>query len=570
MIVEELVSKLGLEIDSGALGTLEKFKSAVTGGLAGMAAAGAAVASAFAAIVGSTAKAADEIGDVSDKLGVAPKALQELKFAAERAEVSFEGLQTGLKFIAKNAVEAAQGNEELAKAFAGVGLRDAAGKIRPANELLTALADKFVTLPDDATRTNMAIKLFGRAGADLVPLLKKGSAGIAELSAKANELGVVMSDDVISAGGEFDDAMKDVRDSVTGLRNTLGGPFIKLFASGLKSISKFFVQMRPQIQAFSKAIMDVGERFAGMGKLVLRLAEGVSKALDGSFIGKLLKGVDVLALLEAAIIGLGVVFALVALKTVIAWVAAFAPFILLATLIGLIVDELYNFIEGNDTLLGRVIKWAEAFDPNGNPVLEFFKSAIALLFDLTDPAKWERFVGMWMSINTLLGDITIKAFEYVGAKIAELLGSGIQAVFDKFPLLKRLVASQVDGIGAVANALGVGDAFGAAKETVTGALGLGGGPKQSDLVAGQLGTLASKLNPFGDTDPQKLFSGGASGPDAAGAIASTPASNADNRSVKQTNQITINATQMNPEELSSHVGRVLQSQHQEALASLPR
>lgn len=464
----------------------------------------------------------------------------------------------GLKMLAKNAFEAADGNEKLGAAFSGVALRDAAGKLRPTNELLTDLADKFVAMPDDTTRTANAMKLFGKSGGDLVPLLKKGSAGIAELSARANELGVVMSDDVINAGGQFDDAMKDVRDSLTGLRNELGGPFIKIFAEGLKGITSFFIRMRPYIARLVKGLMDVGQRFAGMGRLIMSVIEKVAGMFEGTFLSKLMDGLDIMSLLEAAIIGLGVVMALAAAQAIIAWVAAFAPMILLATLIGLIVDELYNFIEGNDTLLGRVIKWAEAFNPNGNPVLEFFKSAIALLFDLTDPAKWGRFVSMWMSLNTLLGEITVKAFEYVGAKIAELIGSGIKAVFDKFPFLKKLVDMNVQSMGTVASALGFGKEFNDATNRASANLGFGNGPKQSEILAGQLGGLTDKLNPF---------SGGASGPDAAGAIASVPAGSANNRSVVQTNQITINATQMDPEKLASHINEQIQSHNQEAFAS---
>jgi hypothetical protein len=284
----------------------------------------------------------------------------------------------------------------------------------------------------------------------------------------------------------------------------------------------------------------------------------ISDALDGSFVGKLLKAVDVIAILKAAVIGFGVVAVLAAVQAAAAWLAAAAPFILLAVLIGLVVDELYNFIEGNETVLGNVIKWANAFDPNGHPVLEFFKSAIALLFNFTNPARWEQFIAMWRTLNVILGEITIKAFEYVGARIAELIGAGIQAVFDRFPLLAQLLGANASVLSGAANMLGFGGAFDAAGSTAADALGFGSGPKPSEVLAGQLGSLVTGLNPF---------SGGAAGPDAAGAITSTPAGASDSRSVRQTNNITINATQMNPEELASHIDTRLQSHHQEALAS---
>lgn len=539
MIVEELVSKLGLEIDGGALATLEKFRGAIASGLGGIATAAAAATAALAAAVGTAAHAADQIGDVSEKLGVAPKALQELKFAAERTEVSFEGLQQGLKFLAKNAVEAADGNKELASAFGGVSLRDAQGRIRASNELLVDLADKFAALPDAASKTNLAIKIFGRAGSELVPLLQRGSAGIQELSDRAAELGVVFSDETVIAAGEFDERLKDVRDAFTGLRNALGVPFIEAFGEGLRAVSKALVAMRPLIAAIVRGIKMVASVFIALGKGIAAVGASIAETFGLSKLDGLIKFQTLMDIVSALVAGLivlaikaGVTMAAAGIQAAASWLLAAAPFIALGLLIGLLVDELYNFIEGNDTLLGQVIKWAEAFNPAGNPVLEFFKSAVALIFDLTDPAKWTRFLDNWTRVLQSISALTISAFSFLGQRIAELIAGGLLKVGEKIPFLRGILSA---GAGLVSSA---GESLG-----------------QFGAAAGQVGG--------------GLFGGGAASPEAAGALPSSP-NISNSRAVTQQNNITINGANMSLEQLASTIDDHLQSRHQEALASMPR
>jgi hypothetical protein len=57
------------------------------------------------------------------------------------------------------------------------------------------LADHFKTLPDGAEKTALAMKVLGRSGAELIPLLNAGGAAIEELGSKA----VIMTEEQIEA-----------------------------------------------------------------------------------------------------------------------------------------------------------------------------------------------------------------------------------------------------------------------------------------------------------------------------------------------------------------------------------
>jgi len=544
VIVEELVTKLGLEIDSGALSVLSNFTKAVNGGLAGLASVAGGLTAAFVGVVAVTGNAADEIGDVAERLGESAKAIQELKFAAESSEVSFDDLQGGLKFLAKNAYEAANGNKDLAKAFGGIALRDAAGKIRPATELLSDLSGVFKELPDQASRTKKAMELLGKSGGKFTGFLAKGPEYLKEQAAKAAEFGNVMSDELIRSGGEFDDSVRDTRRALEGIRNDFAGPFVQDFADGLKALSKYLVSLRPTIQRVSKAFSDFGKRAAGIARVVAGIGQAIADVFKGTLLEYVFKSADALKLLEALFIGLGVAAVIAAVQTLAAWVLTAAPFILLGVLIGLIVDELYNFIEGNDTLLGDLEKWANVIDPKDSPFLNFLKSAIALLLDLGDPKKWARVGDAFMR----LGDLAFKAFQLVGAKITEQIGAAIMAAVEKVPFLKTALTLLGKGVLTAEDATGSRFSANAADT-----FGLSGGKKQSEVLAQQLNDLVSPApRQFLDYSPVP-----------AGAAPVT-------QSVAPTYNISIDASGMDPAALTSHLDKYTAQKNAEALASLPR
>ena len=74
---------------------------------------------------------------------------------------------------------------------------------------MLAVADSFSKFRDGATKTAIAIALFGRAGADMIPVLDKGSAGIKEMEARVRELNPNLDADTLAAE-QFKDALKEL------------------------------------------------------------------------------------------------------------------------------------------------------------------------------------------------------------------------------------------------------------------------------------------------------------------------------------------------------------------------
>lgn len=70
------------------------------------------------------------------------------------------------------------------------GLKTSTGAFQQPIEIFKRLSDFFKDLPDGVEKTSLAMEFFGREGAQLIPILNKGSAAIGELQAEARRLGV--------------------------------------------------------------------------------------------------------------------------------------------------------------------------------------------------------------------------------------------------------------------------------------------------------------------------------------------------------------------------------------------
>lgn len=162
-------------------------KGAVGGFAAAIA--GSAIVGGLTAIVKKSIDAGDELFNLQAKTGVAASALIGIGNAAKLADVDVATLGKGLNKLNLNLVKAAEGNEDLARKFAalGVNVKDANGQVVPADKALQQIADRFADMPDGAQKAAAAVALFGKAGSDLIPLLNEGAASMEKFTYKVGD-----------------------------------------------------------------------------------------------------------------------------------------------------------------------------------------------------------------------------------------------------------------------------------------------------------------------------------------------------------------------------------------------
>lgn len=247
-------------------------------------------AAALAAFAKSTINAADELGKMSQKVGIAVEELSALDYAAKLSDVSTEQLQTGLAQLARQ-VDA---NHE---SFGRLGIdlekwRANGGSVR---DLIGDIADRFSRMEDGAEKTAIAQDLLGRSGANLIPLLNQGRAGLADLTEEAKRLGLVVDSETAKAAEEFNDNLTTITITVEAMTRNAISPLI----ARLADLTTQFRVAREAGMGFWEVFTSPGGTTAeDRGREIFRLRELLQKlqadrkVLEGHTLNKLLSPED--------------------------------------------------------------------------------------------------------------------------------------------------------------------------------------------------------------------------------------------------------------------------------------
>jgi hypothetical protein len=153
---------------------------------------------------------AGSLAEVAQQLGVTTKQLQVYRFAAEQVGVSQEKLEIGLSKLNVSLGAAKLGAKGPVDAFGQLSKiigKDIVAASKQGGGALPLVADGLAKITDRAVRAKIEVLLFGKAGAALDNLLSGGSAAINELSAAAEKLGIVLSDEQIKNADETADKL---------------------------------------------------------------------------------------------------------------------------------------------------------------------------------------------------------------------------------------------------------------------------------------------------------------------------------------------------------------------------
>ena len=182
----------------------------------------------FAAMIKSAIDAADQLNKLSQKIGISVEALSTLRFAAQLSDVSLETLQKGIKGLSQNIAEANTGIGDGAQVFdaLGISVRNADGSMKSTEAVLLQVADVFANLEDGAVKTALAVKLFGKSGMDMIPFLNQGAAGINQLTAEAERLGLKLTTETARSAEAFNDNLTALKASSSSLGIALARDFL--------------------------------------------------------------------------------------------------------------------------------------------------------------------------------------------------------------------------------------------------------------------------------------------------------------------------------------------------------
>lgn len=157
----------------------------------------------LAEFVNRAAQSAEALNKMSQAYGIAVGTLSTFNYAAKLSDVETEALAKGMGKLAKAADE----NSPALKRI-GVSARDSAGQLRPLDDLMLDVSDRFAAMKDGTGKTAIALDIFGKSGAQLIPLLNQGRDGLKALTDEAERLGFKLTTETAQAAEQFEDNIK--------------------------------------------------------------------------------------------------------------------------------------------------------------------------------------------------------------------------------------------------------------------------------------------------------------------------------------------------------------------------
>jgi phage-related minor tail protein len=173
--------------------------SEATRGVSTAAAGGAAAMLGMAYNAGTTA---DDLLTLSRNTGISVEELQKMQYASDIVDVSMEQMTGSLTKLVK---QMGSGN----KAFEtlGVSITDENGNMRDAVDVWYESLDALSKVENETERDQLAMDLFGRSAMEMSGIVDDGGESLRALGQEAEDMGLILSEDAVSAAGEFNDAM---------------------------------------------------------------------------------------------------------------------------------------------------------------------------------------------------------------------------------------------------------------------------------------------------------------------------------------------------------------------------
>jgi hypothetical protein len=391
---------------------------AVGGAIGGLIAGG--ITSAFSAVTSFAANLGEVGGrlvDMSDRTGVGVSALAELEHAATQSGTSLDTLEGGLTKMGVKLADAAGGSKTAVAAFDAIGVSVLELSGLSPDQQFERIADGLASIQDPGARAAAAMDIFGKSGADLLPMMKDGAKGIRDFREEAKSLGRITEEDA-RAVDELGDTFANVQTGITNaglavaasfapVLNDLGQvlvPVVNSLAGAASAVGKMVsavLAANPPLATMQSALATLGGGFDSVLTAMGPWGESVRAVLDSAGAGfsemfaiasQAFQGIvdalmagDISAAFDVMVAGLNVAWQQGLSSLGIDWVEIWAT-----------IQDTFNQASGN--IATAWIDWTSS-------LAGFWNDLVATVRDI-----WDRFTGWLQSsfvwIKKLVGAVS--------------------------------------------------------------------------------------------------------------------------------------------------------------------
>lgn len=247
----------------------------------------------IAALTNASLAYANQLSDVSNKLGLSTEKLQAYRFGALQVGVASNTLDMAMQRFIRRLGEAQQGTGELLPALEGaeISLKTQSGQMRTAEAVLGDYADAIMNAGTQQEALRLAFKAFDSEGAALVAMFRNGADGMQRMEDRARSLGIIMDEALVRKAGDAKVKLQVlgelIRTRVTVAIIENADQINKLAAAFANAIPKALAFMRSiglvdptaqeKLKALNEQITDTSSKLAklgGTGRASMRRAHG--------------------------------------------------------------------------------------------------------------------------------------------------------------------------------------------------------------------------------------------------------------------------------------------------------
>lgn len=183
--------------------------------------------------------AAEALGKLSEKTGLAVETLSAFEKAAHAVGVPLEGIQVGLGLFADKIYSAVRQGGAALQTFRDlrIGLLNLDGSLRSTEEVLGEVMDRFKAMPDGPQKAAAAMDLFGRSGRELIPVLNQGAAGLERMRHEEGNISTAAA----AAAREFNREMRELGEVLEKIFRQFTSeilPTLKVFVAHLRTTAE--------------------------------------------------------------------------------------------------------------------------------------------------------------------------------------------------------------------------------------------------------------------------------------------------------------------------------------------
>ena len=185
--------------------------------------------------IGDWADYADTMRLTAEMAGITTEEMSRIVQAADDFRVPIEVMQRSMEMALKNG-------------------------FTPTIDNLAALSDELLAIQDPATRAAKASEIFGKSYADMMPFLLAGGDAIRDATESISD-SLVVTQQAADDAKAYKDAVDELGDSWTGLKNTLGREVLPVITEVFNQIneSNSISALREQFNDVAKAALEAGK-----------------------------------------------------------------------------------------------------------------------------------------------------------------------------------------------------------------------------------------------------------------------------------------------------------------------